>query len=117
MTAVWKRSVLLIGLFGLVTALYAAINMVFDGMPFEHYIRGVASFACFGFLLGGIFSFDSESELKVENRPILRALVGCISGISVGLLWHWPVEGIVVSGMVASLLGLLGMVWAKYAQF
>jgi hypothetical protein len=117
MTAVWKRSILLIALFGLVTALYAAVNMIFDGMPWASYLRAVASFACFGFLLGGIYSFDSRSDFKVANRPALRALIGCISGAAIGLLWHWSTEAIALAGLVACLLGLLGMAWAKYVQF
>jgi hypothetical protein len=113
----WLRGLLLVGLFGVVTGLYAALQLLSGAESLERNVQGVASFACFGFLLGGIYAFDGLSEMCQGNRPVLRAAIGFASGLSIGFIWHWPAEGIVLASLVATLLALLGMMWAKYVDF
>lgn len=77
----------------------------------------VASLACLGFLLGGIYAFDPESELKIKSSSFGRVCFGIVSSVLLGLLWRWPTEGLLLSALVGAILGYLGMFWAKYVQF
>ncbi len=74
----------------------------------------IASFACFGFLLGAILAFDPSPEMKSSGRPILRTFLGALAGLCLGLVWNWSVEGLALSTLVSAVLGYTGMTWAKY---
>ena len=74
----------------------------------------VASFACFGFMFGGILAFDPPPDEREEGRPLLRTVFGALAGLCLGLLWGWPFEGVALSTMVAAALGYTGLTWAKF---
>jgi hypothetical protein len=74
----------------------------------------VASFACFGFLFGAILAFDPLPGEKGTDRPLLRVFLGALAGLCLGLLWHWPFEGVALSALVSAGLGYAGTTWAKH---
>lgn len=80
-------------------------------------LLGIASFACFGFFLGGIYAFDPESELKIKSSSFGRVSFGLVSALLLAALWRWPLEGVFLSALLGAILGYLGMSWAKYVQF
>lgn len=77
-------------------------------------IRFITSVASFGFLVGVVFAFDPLPEERDTNRPGLRTVLGAIAGLCLGLLWPWPVEGIILSVIGGGVLGYAGISWAKY---
>lgn len=77
----------------------------------------IASFGCFGFLLGGIYAFDPESELKIKSSAIGRMMFGLIAALLLAILWRWPGEGMALAALLGVVLGYLGMTWAKYVDF
>ena len=107
---------------GIIIVLVSAV--VFAGLgALEGLIRGrgdpslsqyIASFACFGFLLGTILAFDPSPEMKSPDRPILRIALGALAGLGLGLVWSWSAEAIGLSILVSAGLGYAGMSWAKY---
>ena len=107
---------------GIIIVLVSAV--VFAGLgALEGLIRGrgdpslsqyIATFACFGFLLGAILAFDPSPEMKSPDRPILRIALGALAGLGLGLVWSWSVEAIGLSILVSAGLGYAGMIWAKY---
>jgi drug/metabolite transporter (DMT)-like permease len=74
----------------------------------------IASFACFGFLLGAILAFDPSPDMKSPDRPILRTLLGALAGLCLGLVWNWSAEALALSTLVSAGLGYTGMAWAKH---
>ena len=74
----------------------------------------IASFSCFGFLLGVIIAFDPMPGERGPDRPLLRSIFGSFTGFSLGLLLQWPSEGVALSALVVSCLGYAGTYWAKY---
>jgi hypothetical protein len=114
---IFLRAFLLSCVFAILLAAHAAISLAFDSLPFGGYIRWISSFACLGFLIGGIYLFDGKADKNSRNRPGWRAFIGGISGIAVSLIWQWPSGGIVLSMMLGTFLGLLGFAWAKYVDF
>ncbi len=77
----------------------------------------IASFGCLGMLLGGIYAFDAESDLKIRASVIGRITIGSTAALILGLVWHWPLEFIVLASFIGAVLGYLGMSWAKYVEF
>jgi hypothetical protein len=98
-------------------AAYGALQFVTGAGSLSDLALLVARFGCFGLLLGAIFAFDANSEFKGVNRPVVRVAVGAIAGLALALLWHWPIEGVIVAVVLAAFLGYLGMSWAKYVDF
>jgi len=113
----YVEALIIVGLISLASGIYAALTFVFQGLPLNDYARIIGSFLCLGLLLGTILAFDSVSDMKVENRPLIRLLVGCLCGAVVGVIWHWSPEAIALATIVGAILGLLGMMWAKFVDF
>jgi len=111
------EALIIAGFFTLASGIYAALNFAFEDLPMHDYARVVVSFVCLGLLLGTIYAFDAESEMKVASRPLIRCLVGCLCGAVTGAIWQWPPEAILLGTTVGAMLGLLGMMWAKFAHF
>ncbi|CAN7592101.1 hypothetical protein [Duganella sp. LjRoot269] len=80
-------------------------------------VLGAGSFGCFGFLLGGIYAFDPESDLKIKSSAIGRMSFGVIASLILSALWRWPLEGIALASLIGAVLGYFGMIWAKFADF
>jgi hypothetical protein len=97
-----------------VFAVYGYAELFGRGTGFSDKGKFVASFACFGFLFGGIVAFDSPDRSGGSDRPLLRVVFGAVAGFIVGLLWQWPAEGVALSVIVAGILGYAGMTWAKH---
>lgn len=111
------RGLLLAGGVAVGVAAYAAVEVLIGGDSLAGFLPLVASFGCFGLLLGAIFAFDAESEFKGTNRPLARVLTSTVAGLALSLLWRWPAEGVALSALVFGFLGYLGMSWAKYVDF
>ncbi len=77
----------------------------------------IASLACFGFLLGGIYAFDPQSDLKIMPSSFGRISFGIAASLLLAFLWHWPFEGALLAGLIGAVLGYFGMSWAKYIDF
>ena len=76
----------------------------------------VASVGCVGFLLGGIYAFDPRSGINIKASPIGRMVFGLLASLLLSAVWHWPVEGVALAGVVGVMLGYFGMSWAKYVD-
>ena len=100
------------GVIAAVVALYGAFQMYTGGTPLQGTVQWIASFGCFGFMLGAIYAFDSKSESKVASRPLLRTVLARIAGYVLSVLWSWPSDGTVLACVISSALGYLGMTWA-----
>lgn len=111
------EALILAGFFALASGIYAALNLAFQDLPMNDFVRIVVSFLCLGLLLGTIYAFDAESQMKVGERPLIRCLVGCLCGAVTGAIWQWPPQAIALATIVGAMLGLLGMMWAKFAHF
>lgn len=111
------EALIIAGFFALASGIYAALNFAFEDLPMNDYARVVVSFLCLGLFLGTIYAFDAESEMKVASRPLIRCLVGCLCGAVTGTIWQWPPEAILLAAIVGAMLGLLGMMWAKFVDF
>ena len=111
------RGLLGAGAIAVLVALYALVQVVSGSAPIAGSLPLVASFGCFGLLLGGIFVFDAPTDFKGTDRPILRISVAVVAGLALGLLWHWPPEGVALSALVFGALGYFGITWAKYVDF
>lgn len=113
----YGEALILMGLMAAAGAIYATFSLMFEGLPFNDYARGVCSFACFGLLLGAIHAFDQESGRGIPNRPFIRLMVGCLCGLAIAVIWHWPAQAIMLATLVGGILGLLGAIWANWVQF
>lgn len=112
------KSFLLATLFAVMCGLTALLNAVpWTGQSWQSLFRWIASPCCFGFLLGGIYAFDPESEFKIRSSFIGRVSFGMKAALMLSALWHWPAEGIVLAGLVGAVLGYFGMSWAKHVDF
>jgi hypothetical protein len=116
MTNLFKALILGI-LFALIVAIAALLHAApWIGASWQSILLGTASFACFGFLLGGIYAFDPESELKIKSSSIGRMAFGIIAALLLSALWRWPPEAAALAALVGAVLAYLGMSWAKYAD-
>ena len=97
----------------------AALTYVFQlgGVSLSRGIRGVGSLGCFGFLLGGIYAFDPESDLKIKSSSIGRISFGLAAAVLLSILWGWPLEAAALAAFSGAALAYFGMAWAKYAEF
>jgi len=111
------KGLALAAMFAFIAGAYALINAIpFHGQWGTLFLWS-ASIACFGFLLGGIFAFDPQSELKIKAIAPARILFGVAAACGLGMLWKWPVDGLAAASIVGGLLGYLGMQWARYVDF
>ena len=101
----------------MLVAAYALLQVAFGSGAISGILPIVASFGCFGILLGAIFFFDAPTDFNGSNRPLARITVSALSGLALGLLWQWPAEGIALSALVAAALGYFGITWAKHVDF
>lgn len=80
-------------------------------------ILAVGSFGCFGFLLGGIYAFDPESDLKIKSSSIGRILFGLAAALLLSVMWGWSLAISALAALSGATLAYSGMAWAKYADF
>jgi hypothetical protein len=99
---------------GAIVLLYTA---PWTDVSWQRLLLGVASAGCFGFLLGGIYAFDPESDIKIKSSSIGRITFGVMASLLLSALWHWPVEGAALAGLVGAVLGYFGLAWAKYVDY
>jgi hypothetical protein len=113
------RRLLFVGLVAIAIAAYGIFEIFINGDRLHGQIGVIASFGCFGLLLGACYAFDEHQTTDggVANMPLARTILGGLAGLSLGLLWHWGVPTMLISCSVSALLGNLGMAWAKYVDF
>jgi hypothetical protein len=87
------------------------------GASWTSALRWVGSFCCLGFLLGGIYAFDPDSDLKITCSAIGRMVFGLAAALLLSAVWRWPLEAAALAGLVGAALGYFGMSWAKHANF
>ena len=113
------RKALILAIFFAV--LTAAAGILYDapwtGIQWHSLLLGTGSFACFGFLLGGVYAFDPESDLKITSSATGRTSFGAAAALVLSVLWHWPLEGAALAVLIGAMLGYLGMTWARYVDF
>ena len=95
-------------------AAFGSLEVFVGGQAGSNQARFIASFACFGFLFGGILAFDTLPGERTQGRPVVRTAFGALAGLALGSLWAWPLESIALSTMVAAGLGYTGITWAKH---
>ncbi|MBA5687233.1 hypothetical protein [Rugamonas apoptosis] len=99
---------------GGVALLYAVPSWIGS---WQRLLLWIASLGCFGFLLGGIYAFDPQSDLKIKPSSFGRISFGIIASLLLSILWRWPFEGVLLAGLIGAVLGYFGMAWAKYVDF
>ena len=115
---VLSKALFLATIFATAAACAALIYAVpLRGASLSRAILGVGSFGCFGFLLGGIYAFDPESDLKIKSSSIGRILFGLTAALLLSVLWGWSVEAAALAALSGAALAYFGMAWAKYADF
>jgi hypothetical protein len=110
----WGKAFLLGMFFAVVAAIAALSYSLPSGGNWRDLVRWLASFGCFGFLFGGVYAFDPESELKIRSSVLGRTTFGIVAAILLSALWHWPVEGAALAALGGAVLGYLGMLWARH---
>jgi drug/metabolite transporter (DMT)-like permease len=95
-------------------AAYGIAVALFHSRESQGLLQYAAAFGCFGFMCGAILAFDAEHGDRHEGRALLRTLLSALAGVAFGLVLEFPKEGIVLSGLVAGILGYIGMKWAKH---
>jgi len=108
---------MLAGIFAGIFALYAFSNLFLDQHSIHDLLIFVASFACLGFLIGGIYAFDDRSELKIVSSAMARTLIGVGAAATLSFILNWNNDLMTLSGLIGGALGYLGMTWAKYVDF
>lgn len=104
--------------FAVITVTAALLNWLpWTNSTWRDALLGIGSFGCFGFLLGGIYAFDPESDFKIKSSAIGRMSFGLIASLLLSVLWRWPIEGVVLAALIGVLLGYFGMTWARYVDF
>ena len=98
----------------LVLAAYGGLEVLVRSTEGSNQGKFIASFACLGFLAGVSLAFDAQPSERRSGRPVLRVALGTLAGLCLGLLWHWPFEGIALSTIIAGGLGYTGSSWAKH---
>ena len=112
------KAFFLAALFALICGFAALLHAApWTGGSWQSLLRWFASACCFGFLLGGILAFDPESDIKIRASFIGRVSFGAAALMMLSVLWHLPLEAIVLAGLLGAGLGYFGMLWAKYVDF
>ena len=109
-----KLDLIIVAISTVLFAGFGVIDAVFRSYVNASWLQHAAAFACFGFMIGAIIAFDSELDERRKNRPFLRTLLSFAAGLGFGWVLDFPADGIVLSGLVASMLGYAGLSWAKY---
>jgi hypothetical protein len=114
----FRKAVILAIVFALITAAAALLNAApWTGLPLQRLLLWLGSAGSFGFLLGGIYAFDPESDLKIKSSSIGRMSFGLAASLLLSALWRWPPECVAFAGLTGAVLGHFGMSWAKYVDF
>lgn len=114
----FHKALLLAVFFSAITAIAALLyGATWANTTWREVLLGMGSFGCFGFLLGGIYAFDPESELKIKSSSIGRIGFGLVASLLLSILWHWPSEAVALAALGGGLLGYFGMAWARYVDF
>lgn len=110
---------LILAAFFSTTAAIAALlyGALWTNTTWREVLLSVGSFGCFGFLLGGIYAFDPESEFRIKSSSTGRVFFGLIASLLLSIMWRWPGEGVALAALVGVLLGYFGMAWARYVDF
>ena len=113
------RKAIILAVFFAVTSAGAALSYAasWTDISWRQAQLWAASFCCLGFLLGGIYAFDPDSNLKIKSSAIGRMSFGVIASLILSALWRWPLEGVALASLIGAVLGYLGMMWAKFADF
>lgn len=112
------KALLLAAFFSAITAIAALLyGAPWANTTWRKVLLGMGSFGCFGFLLGGIYAFDPESEFKIKSSSTGRVVFGLVASLLLSFLWHWPSEAVALAALVGALLGYFGMAWARYVDF
>lgn len=113
------RKAFILAVFFAVIAAIAALSysVPWSDISWRSGLLGTGSFGCFGFLLGGIYAFDPESDLKIKPSAIGRVSFGVVASLILSALWRWPLEGLMLASFIGALLGYFGMIWAKFVDF
>jgi len=111
------KALLLVVFFAVIAGVAGFFYAPWEDISWQRLLLTVASFGCLGVLLGGIYAFDAESDLHIRVSAIGRMTTGSTASLLLGLIWHWPVEFILLGSFIGAVLGYLGMSWAKYVDF
>ena len=112
------KATALAALFSALTAIAALLyGSPWINTTWRHVLLGMGSFGCLGFLLGGIYAFDPESELRFRSSSLGRMFFGLVAALLLAALWRWPGEGVALAILIGILLGYFGMAWARYVNF
>jgi hypothetical protein len=112
------KALLLAAFFSTITAIAALpYGAPWTNTTWREVFLGVGWFGCFGFLLGGIYAFDPESEFRIQSSSTGRMFFGLIASLLLSIIWRWPGEGVALAALVGVLLGYFGMAWARYVDF
>lgn len=112
-----RKALILAMVFAVTTGVAALLYAVPWTGSWQRLLLWVASFGCLGILLGGIYAFDPESDLKIKPSSIGRITFGITASLLLSVLWHWPFEGVLLAGLVGAVVSYFGMSWAKYVDF
>ena len=67
------KALILAAFFAVITAIAALLQGApWTNSTWKEMLVGMGSFGCFGFLSGGVYAFDPESELKIKPSSIGR---------------------------------------------
>jgi hypothetical protein len=113
-----RKAIILAVFFSMISAV-AALSYAsqWTDISWRRVLLGTGSFGCFGFLLGGIYAFDPESDLKIKSSAIGRMSFGIVAALILSVLWRWPLEGVALASLIGAVLGYFGMIWARFADF
>lgn len=113
------RKAIILAIFFAVTSVGAALSYAapWTDISWRQASLLAGSFSCLGFLLGGIYAFDPDSDLMIKSSAVGRMSFGVIASLILSALWGWPLEGAALASLIGAALGYLGMMWAKFADF
>lgn len=113
-----RKALILAIWFAVITAIAGLLVAApWTGIPWQRLLLWTASFGCFGLLLGGIYAFDPESDLKIRSSSASQTAIGITASLLLAAVWSCPLEGMVPTGLTGAFLCYLGMSWAKYVDF
>lgn len=110
------KSIVLGAFFAAICAVAALLNALPFHGSWQSLALWVASFACFGLLIGGVYAFDPASDLRIKSSAIGRIVFGLAAGALLSVLWRWPAEGAALAIVGGGFLAYLGMVWVKHVE-
>jgi len=102
---------------GLGVAFLALLQIGFDFNSLSETFKFMISFGCLGFLLGGIYAFDSESKEQPISNTFIRIATGIFSAIVFSFMWKFNSEEVTLAVLVCGSLSYFGLSWAKHVDF